>query len=131
MSHFPDLTSECNTIREMISTVKGQGRKRPRKDSAGARCSPDVAPHSLQLHAVGELVYRARLFAAKFNNQMCPPFLNLKLPMRPRRHHRFFVPAYGSLSLKKEERLRVTGCGLMAIIVPPIYQPFVRIVLTL
>ncbi len=126
MSH---LTSECNTT----STEKGQSRKRPRKDSAGARRSPDVAPYSLQLHAVGELVYRARLFAVKLYNQICPPFLNLNLPMRPRRHHRFFVPAYGELFLKKEERLRVTGCGLMAIIVPPIYdyQPFVRIVLTL
>ena len=110
MSH---LTSECNTI----TTEKGQDRKRPRKDSAGARRSPDVAPYSLQLHAVGELLYRARLFAVKLYNQMCPPSLNLKLPTRPRRHHRFFVPAYGSLSLRKEERLRVTGCGLMAMLV--------------
>jgi hypothetical protein len=109
MSH---LSSECNAV----STEKGQGRKRPRKDSAGARRSPLVAPYSLQLHAAGELVYRARLFAVKLYNQMCPPYLNLKLPTRPCRHHRFFVPAYG-LSLKNEERLRVTGCGLMAMFV--------------
>ena len=104
-------------LRNTITTDKGQDRKRPRKDSAGARRSPDVAPYSLQLHAVGELLYRARLFAVKLYNQMCPPSLNLKLPTRPRRHHRFFVPAYGSLSLTKEERLRVTGCGLMAMLV--------------
>jgi hypothetical protein len=103
MSH---LTSECNTI----STEKSQDRKRPRKDSAGGRRSP-VAPYSLQLHAVGELVYRARLFAVKLYNQMCPPSLNLKLPVR------FSVPAFGSLSLTKEERLRATGCGLMAMLV--------------
>jgi TPR repeat protein len=102
MSH---LTSECNTI----SAVKGQDRKRPRKDSAGARRSPP--PYSLQLHALGELVYRARLFAVKLYNQMSPPSLNLKLPVR------FFVPAFGSLSLTKEGRPRVTGCGLMAMLV--------------
>jgi hypothetical protein len=51
------------------------------------------------------------LFAVKLYNQMSPPSLNLKLPMR------FFVPAFGSLSLNKEERLRVTGCGLMAMLV--------------
>jgi TPR repeat protein len=111
-----DRTRQADS-RNAISTEKGQGRKRPRKDSAGARRSPLVAPYSLQLHAVGELVYRARLFAVKLYNHRCPPSLNLKLPTRPCRHHRFFVPAYGSLSLTKEERLRVTGCGLMAMLV--------------
>jgi hypothetical protein len=67
-----NLSSECNAI----STEKGQGRKRPRKDSAGGRrtVTPLVAPYSLQLHAAGELVYRARLFAVKLYNHMCPPW---------------------------------------------------------
>ena len=89
-------------------------QRRADDDAAATQPAPSqgsVSPHSMHLHAVCQLSFRARLFAAHMCNRLHSPLL----PLQPPAARPLPPPMYGK-TLGRWQRLKALGCAIIGML---------------